>query len=701
MRTFCLIILALVCLPSADAQERPAQLPPVVVTGAPIAPGVTPERALSEGEARRELARVPGSVAIIGAQEIRESRRANLQDVLDFVPGVMIRPRFGAAEESQLSIRGSGLRNNFHLRGVNVLIDGFPYGNADGFSDFESLELLATKRIEVLKGANALRFGANTLGGAVNLVTKTGYDAGLLELWSEAGSFNFYKNALATGQVYGPFDVYVGFADTELQGFRDYSEQVRRRLYSTYGYRLDGGTTLRLDVHYVRNEENLPGALTREEVAQNPRQRNPRAAFANEARDYDYTRAACTVRTPLTTQQTLEWATQFNYQNLDHPLSFAVIDNVTYNWGTELRYLLAAPLLGHGNRLTLGVQYAGTWQADKNFANVQGARGMKTKDQDNETSNVGVYVDEQFDVTQAFTVVVGGRTQYSHRSVSDDFLANGDQSGTVDFFAVSPKLGFIWQVMPTIQVYGNVNHAYEPPLILELTAPGQLQGNLRQLQAQKAWQFELGTRGKLGTRLTWDLAVYHIELWDEIQNVNIRPFTGAPFTIPRFQNIDRSRHTGVEVGGDLLLIHDLSQQLGLGNVGDTLRLRVAYTWSHFVFVDDRQFGNNALPGAPEHFIRSELRDHHPGGFWIAPGVEAVPMGYAVNSENTARTDPYALFHLRLGYDYKPWNVGVFFEARNLTDKTYVSAVQVDDANGRFFQPGDGRAFYGAISWRWK
>ena len=134
---------------------------------------------------------MPGGTAVIGEREIGESRASNLKDVLDFTPGVMIRPRFGAADESQLSIRGSGLRNNFHLRGVNVLIDGFVYGQADGFSDFESLELLTTKRIEVYKGANALRFGGNTLGGAINLVTKTGDDEGLLELRSEAGSFGF------------------------------------------------------------------------------------------------------------------------------------------------------------------------------------------------------------------------------------------------------------------------------------------------------------------------------------------------------------------------------------------------------------------------------------------------------------------------------------------------------------------------------
>ena len=277
-----------------------------------------------------------------------------------------------------------------------------------------------------------------------------------------------------------------------------------------------------------------------------------------------------------------------------------------------------------------------------------------TKDQTNTASNVGVYLEEQFNVTDTLTLVLGGRGQYAYRSVSDHFLQNNDQSGHVDYFAVSPKVGGIWHVTPSVQVYGNISNAYEPPLILELTAPGQIGGSLDQLQAQKSWQFEVGTRGQLGTRLVWDVALYDIELRDEIQNVNVAPFPGAPFTIPRYQNIDRSRHLGVEVGGTVTLLPDVSGQLGLGSVGDTLALRLAYTWSHFVFVDDPQFGNNQLPGAPAHYLRSELRYTHPVGLWVAPGIESVPAGYAVTSDNTAQTDPYTLFHFRLGYDYKPW-----------------------------------------------
>ncbi|MGH7964774.1 MAG: TonB-dependent receptor family protein [Candidatus Binatia bacterium] len=671
-------------------------LPPVIVEGAPI----TSERTRSEEEARQELERIPGGVALVGAEEIQQSRAANLKDVLDFVPGVLIRPRFGAADESQLSVRGSGLRNNFHLRGINILLDGFPYGNADGFSDFESLELLSTKRIEVYKGANALRFGANSLGGAINLVTKTGYDNEELELRSEGGSFGFHKTQVATGQEYGPFDVYFGLTNTELDGFRDHSEQARRRVYSSLGYRFDGGTTLRLDLNYVRNEEDLPGALTRAELRRDATEANPGFVATDSARDYHYTRTALTWRTPLAEDQVLEWFSQFNYQDLDHPLPFAVIDNVTENWGTEARYTIAAPLLGHGNQITLGAQYAGARQVDVNLQNNMGTRGAKAKDQINRATNVGFYAEEQFDVTETFALVAGGRVQYAYRAVDDHFGSNGDSSDSEDFISFTPKVGFVWRVLPTLQVFGNASRTYEPPLLLELTAPGQIGGDLSLLNAQKAWQFEVGTRGTWGPRLEWDLAVFDIELWDEIQNVNVQPFPDAPFTIPRFQNIDRSRHTGVEVGAEVRLVESLSRWLGIGSAGDTLRLRTAYTWSHFVFVGDNNFDDNDLPGAPRHFIRSELRYEHPSGFWIAPGVEAVPERYFVNSENDASTDTYALFSLRMAYEYKPLRLTLFFEARNLTDETYASAVQVDSADRRFFEPGDGRAFYGGVAWKW-
>lgn len=89
--------------------------------------------------ARLDMLGVPGSVDLVPAAIIEDTPAHNLEDVMAFVPGVMAQSRFGA-DESKLSVRGSGLRNNFHHRGLNLLINGIPYTDADGFSDFESIE---------------------------------------------------------------------------------------------------------------------------------------------------------------------------------------------------------------------------------------------------------------------------------------------------------------------------------------------------------------------------------------------------------------------------------------------------------------------------------------------------------------------------------------------------------------------------------
>jgi iron complex outermembrane receptor protein len=313
---------------------------------------------------------------------------------------------------------------------------------------------------------------------------------------------------------------------------------------------------------------------------------------------------------------------------------------------------------------------------------------------------VALYAEEQLDVLPTLTAIVGAREQWAYRSVRDHFLANGNQSGDVDYFSFVPRFGAISRLTKDIQIYGNASYAYEPPLILELTAPGSLTGNLNALKPQKAWQFEVGTRGRALDRVAWDVAVYDIELWDEIQNVNVLPFPGAFFTLPRFRNVERSRHMGLEVGADVVLARDLLPRVG-ATTGDALTARAAYTWSRFVFVDDVNFGDNELPSAPRHFVRGELRYDHGSGFWIAPNVELVPQGYFVNSENRNRTSPYELVGIRMGYDVKLWKLSLFFEGRNLADVNYASSVQVDNAAGRFFEPGDGRAFYGGLAWRFR
>ena len=56
-------------------------------------------------------------------------------------------------------------------------MDGIPINTSDGLFDLFEIDPTAYRYVEVYKGANALRYGANALGGAINFVTPTGRDA--------------------------------------------------------------------------------------------------------------------------------------------------------------------------------------------------------------------------------------------------------------------------------------------------------------------------------------------------------------------------------------------------------------------------------------------------------------------------------------------------------------------------------------------
>src|SRR6478752_413246 len=131
---------------------------------------------LTAQQALAEIDQTPGGVALVSAEAYRNSTPSNtIKDVLDYVPGVYVQPKCG--DDTRLSIRGSGLSRNFHLRGVQLYMDGIPINTADGYGDFQEIDPSAYKYVEVFKGGNALQFGANSLGGAINFVTPTGRDS--------------------------------------------------------------------------------------------------------------------------------------------------------------------------------------------------------------------------------------------------------------------------------------------------------------------------------------------------------------------------------------------------------------------------------------------------------------------------------------------------------------------------------------------
>ena len=245
-----------------------------------------------------------------------------------------------------------------------------------------------------------------------------------------------------------------------------------------------------------------------------------------------------------------------------------------------------------------------------------------------------------------------------------------------------------------MQVFGNASHAYEPPLLLELTAPGQIGGDLSPARRAEVVAVRgrharaAGASGSPGTS-----SVYDIELWDEIQNVNVQPFPGAPFTIPRFQNIDRSRHTGVEVGADRAARQGHRAAARARRPAATRSARASPTRGRASSSSTtRRSATTTCPARPRTSSTPSCATTTPR----ASGSRPASRSSRTATSSTART-PRARRPTR--WSTSAWATttsrgtsSVFFEgAEPHRQATYVSAVVVDDANRRFFDPGDGRA----------
>jgi len=642
-------------------------------------------------ERRQQLDQIPGGVAMVEATQIRATRQANLKDALQFVPGVYVQPRFGAADESQISIRGSGLRDNFHARGVNLLVNGMPYRNADGFTDFESLELLTTESIEVYKGGNALRYGGSTLGGAINLDTKTGFSSAPVALFGEGGSFGFYKTQIESGGTSGASDYYGSYGRTSLDGYRQWAANQRDRVNLHYGYRLSENTDARAFYFFAHVKEELPGSLDRATFESNPQAADPNNVTNRWGRDYDLHHIGLQLRTQLSPNQRLEISPYMQYRDIDHPI-FEVISQISHDYGAEVRYENTVPAGALQNKLTVGFQPAYESLLNRQYQNNMGEHGALTKNQHDIATTYALYAEDVLSVTPQLSAVMGLRAEHATRKTEDFFLSNGDQSDKRTYSPISPKLGFVYALQSGVaQIFGNASRSYEPPLLLELnslTVPGYIP-----LDGQSAWQYELGGRGR-GLGLAWDVSVYDVELKNEILNINVQPFPGAPFTVPTYRNAPKTRHAGLEAG--------LSYQLPgavfvRGDVADHLSLRTSYTLARYKYVSDPNYEGNDIPGAPRQVMTTELKYTHPSGFSLAPSVEWIPQSYFVDSQNTVKNDGWTNLSIRADWATQ-YGVTVFAAGQNLANRLFSQSVQVDNSAGKFFEPADGRSFYAGLRW---
>jgi iron complex outermembrane recepter protein len=661
-------------LPAAVAwADHPVRLEGLEVTaeGEPSLTVATP------AEARRQIEKTAGGVDLVEDTEYRDGRASTLQDALGYSPGVFVQPRFGA-EEARLSIRGSGLQRTFHLRGIELLQDGVPLNQADGGGDFQAVEPLATRYIEVYRGANALSHGAATLGGSINFVSASGHDAPDWLARLEAGSFGYLRGQAATAGARGPLDYNFSVSHFGQDGFREHAVQDTQRLFGNAGWRLREDLETRVYLAYVDTDSELPGSLTRAQLKDDPRQANPANIAGDQKRDFTLWRLANKTRWRLNAVETLDLSLFYADKDLFHPI-FQVLEIDSEDYGVDARFVSEAPLAGHANRLVVGARALRGQNLDARFVNAGGAPGAPTNRLDQTATHLQLYAENQYGFAPGWTGILGAHAVRATRDSRDELITGGvDESADETYRGFSPRLGLLYEPAAGTQWFANLSRSFEPPSFAELRRPnGQLN------DAQRATTVEVGTRLRRA-RYAFELAYYHAWVRDELLSLTDPP--GAP---PATLNADRTRHQGLELGFDW-------------HVAERWNLRSAYLWSDFSFDDDAQYGDNELAGIPPHLLRAELLYRAPAGWHAGPTLEWSPSDYFIDHRNSFEADGYAVWGLKLGRRAdNGW--GWFVEGRNLANRRYAATTGViEDAGGMDraqFLPGDGRSVFAGLEWR--
>jgi iron complex outermembrane recepter protein len=602
-----------------------------------------------------------GGTDIVGHQDYADKTVVSLRDTLAFSPGVYTQPRFG--QEIRISIRGSGLSRGFHMRGLTLLQDGIPINLADDNGDFQELEPIFFDHLAVYRGANALRFGSGTLGGAINGVTPTGDNAAGLYLRADVGSFDFYRGLASFGMGDESANAWAAISADSHKGDRQHARRNSIRFNGNVGLRVSDITSTRFYGSMTTLDQELPGAMNRATALTAPRSGN---FVGDQARDINSIRIQNRTR--------FDWGHSYldvgaflNSKELYHPI-FQVVDQVSTDRGVFARYDLAGDVWN----ITFGGESRwGTIDA-KRFVNLSGKRGALTFDADQTARTTNIYGEIRISPIEKLTVIAGGIYADGFRKQSQ--IVPIAVTAEASFDAVSPKLGVLWEPTTEIQFFANYSKSAEFPTFVELA---QIAAFVP-VREQTAWTTELGTRGKLGW-VSWDVAAYRANVKREMLQFTVGPdIPAATF------NANKTRHQGVEAAFSALPTN-------------WLRFRQIWQYSDFRFVEDAQYGNRRLPVVPVHVLRSELRL---GGddFHISPNVEWVPQGAWADYRNTTRNAGYTLWGVSAGARIKN-GVDIFVDARNLTGVKAIgdvsAAISATPASAIYY-PVERRAIYGGI-----
>lgn len=656
--------------PGLSAQDAaPVELERIVITGT---------------RSETPLGEVARSISVVDAQAIqRGTQQLGLDEALAGVPGLYMQNRDNFAQDLRLSLRGFGARSNFGIRGVKILVDGIPETLPDGQGGVDSIDLGSAQRIEVLRGPSSSLYG-NAAGGVLAISSELGSARPYVEARAATGGEGYRQLQLKSAGAAVGVDYLFNLSQTRLDGYREHAALRGRVASARLGLNLSTVDRLIVSLNLTdQPEAQDPGGINAAQAAANPRAARDRNLQFDAGEALEQQRLGAIYQHRAATG-TLTLRNHLVWRDFSNRLPFeaggaVVLDRLFWGGGIQFDFAELPPALN----VSLGADFDRQDDERQRFDNLDGRRGPKVFDQHEQVDSIGLFAQARLALSSAWSVQAGLRYDEIRYAVEDRQRNDGDDSGRLDFDAVSPALSISYRRNAGL-VFVTYSSSFETPTTTELANPDASGGFNPGLRPQTAEHFELGYK-YAQARFYAELALFAIELDDELVPFELEAFPGRSF----YANAGGSSRWGLEAALNW-------------RFGEKFKLEAAYTWSDFKFDrfvdgDGNDFAGKQQPGLPAHFGFLGLSWEAGSGAYARLETAYSGTLFADNA-NTVQIDSYAVTRLRLGHEFSRdgWRFAPYLGISNLFNARYHSNVRINAFGGRYFEPAASRSVYAGL-----
>ncbi|UOH75592.1 TonB-dependent receptor [Acinetobacter schindleri] len=650
----------------------------------------------------RAILETPASTYYLN-QEQQNSLNVNLSETLKGVPGLQLNNRENYAQDLQISMRGFGARSTFGVRGVRLYVDGIPATMPDGQGQTSNIDLNSLDHIEVLSGPFSSLYG-NSSGGTILTQSREGQGPDSVTLGYSGGSQNKGQTNLVLqgGSENASEPSYIissSYFDTD--GFRDHSGAHKVLNNAKLTWDLDDGSKINWVNNYVKIAADDPGGLTRDQWKANPKQAVKGVLDYNARKEIEQIQTGVTWNKPindLNEVYAMFYAGQRSvtqYQSTpkanQEPANHAggVIDFDRNFYGTDIRWTGKEIL--PNLKLIAGVAIDAMTEDRKGYnnyigENTFGVKGDLRRDEDNTLWNADPYLQASYKFAPDWTLDAGLRYSNVHFKSDDHYLSNGDNSGKTTYEKLLPSAALSWQILPELMVYTSYAQGFETPTFTEMAYPAVDSPTKFNLKASESETYEMGMKSAniLGD---FTVAVFQTKTKDDI--VPLRNVGGKA----TFRNADQTLREGIELSWNKNLWRHLTAQASYSYIDatfdkDTANIEGATLIPH----------GNYIPGIAKNQAFLGLGWKPENGLSAGLDVRYSDRIY-VNDTNTQYAPSYTVAGANVGYHWEmqDWAVNTFVRVDNLFDKDYSGSVIVNESNGRFYEPAEGRNWSAGLS----